>query len=145
MSAPTEPRLTREQQARQDALVAALRSGEYKQIRGRLANADGFCCLGVGMDLAAQEIHLPSREVWGHRGKMYDQARHLYGFATHDGMTSVVGEHGYLLSLDTLNDGYELTFAEIADLIEEGVVLTPNELSDYVEAIKYEPIGLVAR
>lgn len=41
--------------------VAALRSGEYKQCRGRLQRTDdqpgvtGFCCLGVLCDLYAQE------------------------------------------------------------------------------------------
>ena len=47
-----------------DRLVAALRSGEYKQGQGRLcrAIADGsrsFCCLGVLTDLAVKEGVLP--------------------------------------------------------------------------------------
>lgn len=32
--------------------VAALRSGEYKQISGQLRNAAGHCCLGVLCDIS---------------------------------------------------------------------------------------------
>lgn len=35
--------------------VAALRSGEYAQTRGRLHTKDGYCCLGVLEDLVAKE------------------------------------------------------------------------------------------
>lgn len=35
--------------------VAALRSGEYSQGRGRLRKGDTFCCLGVACDLYAKE------------------------------------------------------------------------------------------
>jgi hypothetical protein len=31
--------------------IAALRSGKYKQARGIMKNADGFCCLGVACEL----------------------------------------------------------------------------------------------
>lgn len=35
--------------------VEALRSGKYKQTRGALKDDQGFCCLGVLCDLAAQD------------------------------------------------------------------------------------------
>ena len=35
--------------------VAALRSGQYKQTRGRLREGASFCCLGVLCNLHAQE------------------------------------------------------------------------------------------
>lgn len=35
--------------------IAALRSGEYKQTKGALRKADGFCCLGVLCDLTRKE------------------------------------------------------------------------------------------
>ena len=35
--------------------VAALRSGEYKQVEGALKKGIGFCCLGVLCDLYAKE------------------------------------------------------------------------------------------
>ena len=38
-----------------DKWIAALRSGEYKQIKGRLRTDEGFCCLGVLCNIHAQE------------------------------------------------------------------------------------------
>lgn len=35
----------------QKELVKALRSGEYKQVQGKLHVDDGFCCLGVSSDI----------------------------------------------------------------------------------------------
>ncbi len=35
--------------------VKALRSGEYKQIKGTLQNKNGYCCLGVACDLYEKE------------------------------------------------------------------------------------------
>ena len=36
--------------------VAALRSGEYKQGKGRLRQGDCFCCLGVACDLYQKDV-----------------------------------------------------------------------------------------
>lgn len=38
-----------------ELLVAALRSGDYRQGREKLRTADGFCCLGVACDLFKKE------------------------------------------------------------------------------------------
>jgi len=38
--------------------VAALRSGEYKQIKGALRKNDGFCCLGVLCDIYSKELNV---------------------------------------------------------------------------------------
>jgi hypothetical protein len=35
--------------------LAALRDGEYEQTAGRLADDDGYCCLGVLCDVVAQD------------------------------------------------------------------------------------------
>lgn len=35
--------------------VAALRSGEYKQVCSYLRTSDGFCCMGVACDIYAKE------------------------------------------------------------------------------------------
>jgi hypothetical protein len=35
--------------------VAALRSGQYMQIKGKLTDGKGFCCLGVLCDIHAHE------------------------------------------------------------------------------------------
>lgn len=44
--------LTRKQKAFRKRWVAALRSGEYRQTRGELRDAAGFCCLGVACDIS---------------------------------------------------------------------------------------------
>lgn len=51
-----------------DLWLEALRSGEYKQVRGFLHTDKGFCCLGVACDLTKakpwdDEIHLNSAGI----------------------------------------------------------------------------------
>lgn len=41
-----------------DRWVTALRSGEYKQSKGGLRDANGFCCLGVLCDIAKADLGL---------------------------------------------------------------------------------------
>jgi hypothetical protein len=43
----------------------ALRSGKYKQIKGQLANKDGYCCLGVLCELAIENGVKVSRKKVG--------------------------------------------------------------------------------
>jgi hypothetical protein len=53
--------------------VEALRSGRYKQATGALKKEDGYCCLGVACDLAAQDgvgkwlgdNHYGAAKFWG--------------------------------------------------------------------------------
>ena len=42
-------------------IAEALESGEYNQVKGRLKDISGFCCLGVGTDLYLKD----TRQVWG--------------------------------------------------------------------------------
>lgn len=44
--------------------VAALRSGAYAQIRGRLKGKEGYCCLGVLSEICAAKGH----GTWSVRG-----------------------------------------------------------------------------
>ena len=48
MSAWTE---TEKREHRRE-LAAALRSGKYRQTRGRLRDSKGFCCLGVACEIS---------------------------------------------------------------------------------------------
>lgn len=83
--------------------VAALRSGEYRQVSGRLRKGDGFCCLGVLCTVADMPI-------------------------TQDGETLVeTGDYGpldallgreHVLQLYRMNDNSRRSFQEIADYIE---------------------------
>jgi len=124
-----------------DRLIAALRSGEYKQGQGRLcrAIADGsrsFCCLGVLTDLAVKEGVLPDGkwvelDLYALRyGKCAASAYLPSEVQEWSGMQSIAGnlpkavhvwrdDSGEMLtSLDGFNDaGY--TFDQIADIIEK--------------------------
>lgn len=117
--------------------LAALRSGEYEQGQGHLRqqDADGvnkFCCLGVLCELAVTEGMIPAAN---------NRDTHVYSYgpleAVHmppdtveewaglDHDETKVNPQGFLESsvygkLPALNDA-GTTFAEIADLIEEGL------------------------
>lgn len=125
----TTPRLTPEYAERQARLVAELRDGGHKQIKGQLAKEGGYCCLGVATLVHDRDEDAPDAGVfrWGGYAALDFEVRDYFGFATDAGTTSVVDELGYLTPLSDLNDSYELTFSEIADLIAEGVVLTRDE------------------
>ena len=108
--------------------IKALRSGKYKQTQKHLRDADldtdepGYCCLGVACDLYAQ-TH--KRGAWDEYGsfvigdieedsELPDRVAKWLGIKSTLGYNSVTG-----LSLIHLNDDDGLTFAEIADHIEQ--------------------------
>lgn len=113
--------------------VAALRSGEFLQGRGRLAKplADGvtfeYCCLGVACELAAKVndkiVVGMTKDSLGFPVRGYDDdyvvlpqsVREWLGVS--EGTPDVEFGDRYV-SLSSLNDDLCLTFAEIADLIE---------------------------
>ncbi len=114
-------------------LVAALRSGEYTQTKGRLHRVEvsdefdgfkekpavGYCCLGVACELYAAE-NPTEREVFasgyeGFDGRTATLPETVMGWL---GLASRVGSMDNGESLATLNDYRDKTFAEIADVIE---------------------------
>jgi len=100
---------------------AALRSGDYKQARGILCRADGsaHCCLGVLSDLA--DITHPCD--LGPRGLGYPSSLHLSWFR--DLRLDEVKVHHPTVSratFEALNDRLELSFDQIADLIDAYLV-----------------------
>lgn len=114
--------------------IAALRSGEYKQIRGRLHNSSGFCCLGVLADLYLKE----QGRNWG--GDYYIIGKDGSYFETlltseivtwaglyDDGGSRVIDGQFSPESLAMMNDGAgnlkTHSFEDIADLLEK----YPNE------------------
>lgn len=120
--------LTPEQVAVRAQWTAALRSGTYRQSRGRLRSSgdygidEGFCCLGVLCDLVAPgEWEARNGNIMG-----------LYYY--HDGAYDVPvpsvcraaglpdGDdpdiHSFLGELTEANDVEGLTFEEIADVID---------------------------
>ena len=109
--------------------VAALRSGAYSQVTGALTyGGNGYCCLGVLCQMAANEgaTHRFESEHGGvyTYGSSRDNADTAYlpmdvrkwsGVGTHRGYVSSID-----CSLATLNDNGK-TFAEIADVIQTHV------------------------
>ena len=108
-----------------DKWVAALRSGDYKQHQGGLANdkRTRHCCLGVLCELAIKDG--VEMEV----GPCYDGARGTYYAEAAGALPDMVREwagvglaHGLLnggVSLTSLNDEMKYDFGRIADIIEE--------------------------
>lgn len=95
--------------------IKALRSGKYKQKRGRLRGNEGFCCLGVLCDLVGTH--------WERRGDGY--AAELDGFMSIAILPdSVANEAGlsarHAGTLADMNDGGK-RFTTIAKWIEENL------------------------
>ena len=109
--------------------VAALRSGEYTQFKGKLAdprNPKAFCCLGV-----LCEILVESHGVHKHSGTevvSFDEETGLLPYSvmgaaeiSYHRLTvevEIPGQRGRHFTLPMLNDHHNFTFNQIADLIE---------------------------
>jgi hypothetical protein len=94
--------------------VAALRSGEYKQVRGILqqgfgARLEGFCCLGV-----LCKVNDPSLE------NVNDVTMPAYHppFEGYSFIHRLVGEASEVETLVAMNDEEQASFEMIADYIE---------------------------
>jgi hypothetical protein len=102
--------------------IDALRSGEYKQIKGKLNNLDGYCCLGV-----ACKVLIPNE-------KLNLVGEIILGSFVHDQINApqwlrdinVDFESKTGITLSMLNDKNGASFNEIADILEK-TYLTPNE------------------
>jgi hypothetical protein len=128
---------------RREKLIAALRSGEYKQTQLALRKGGAFCCLGVACELYRKEESAGYWDEdnwfvldveWGpslQSEELPETVADWYGFSTTDGrwlgnflrlprkdvLTTSDDPLGMVMSLMAANDsGY--TFAEIADIIE---------------------------
>jgi len=112
-----------EQRTHRQALVAALRSGQYQQAIGVLMADNGrFCCLGVGCEISQLgKWTMTDDDSWFYvtqhnreLSKLPKEVREYYGFAT------AYGEYGNnaeaMLTRD--NDERCMSFDQIADVIE---------------------------
>jgi hypothetical protein len=107
--------------------IAALRSGEYKQITGYLAARGGYCCLGVACHIFADRLELQRAEHLYPQGKtitfnesartLPDSVIALLGLYSEGGSSSYESDRK---SLVELNDNAGYTFAVIADALETG-------------------------
>lgn len=92
--------------------IAALRSGNYNQLRGSLRVNDHFCAIGVLIDIIDPTTWRPRKGV---------SSSFLYPeFYDNQNLTQYTDTSAYGLSLlATWNDNYEYSFDQIADLLEE--------------------------
>jgi hypothetical protein len=94
--------------------VAALRSGDYKQGRYRLQEADGFCCMGVLCVVAGWPTDDRDGSV---NSAPYDPVREAIGGLSAAQMLSRMN--------DRIDDGHK-SFDEIADWIEQHIPVDPS-------------------
>lgn len=117
-----------------DQWIAALLSGNYKQTQAQLrsvANPDCYCCLGVLTDLYLKDTHQDWMLQAGVDEENPDQKHYLChnhyldippevvewaGMYERDPVV-IYDDHGW--GLMGLNDDVGLSFAEIADIIDE--------------------------
>ena len=110
-------KLTRTQKERIKRFIAALRSGKYKQGKGRLRQDNRFCCLGVACDVSKRSL----RADWdldsflGENLTLPDEVVDYYGFTSDDPILDEYNAAG-------LNDGAfgpSFTFKKIATFFEK--------------------------
>lgn len=125
-----------------------LRSGKYKQVKGKLAMTEGYCCLGVACKVSKLGNFVATREQ-GERAFFIDDKFKGGGFLCEEVMeqfgihhngrlkegfeihpSEKHGEKLYLTSLSDLNDYGCCTFLEIADFIDSGM-LKDYEKNEY--------------
>lgn len=126
---------TEQQAANRRKWVAALRSGDYKQAKESLVVEDddknrSYCCLGVACVLAISEgieDDFPDQEYADWDEQLTPDIRDWLGLQSKAGdLTAPVAGKEHLIGL---NDEANLTFAEIADVIESGKVKLQGRVS----------------
>lgn len=118
-----EDELTEDQKKNTQAWVDALRSKDFKQAQKMLFNGnDSYCCLGVACEI--QEI--PKESLIHYRfpdgasssvAPPSDWFEETYGWKIDQGFFDKKGNLN-VVSLYQINDDWEWTFEQIADLIE---------------------------
>ncbi len=107
--------------------LAALRSGIYKQNKGALRSGDKFCCLGVASDISKVGEWIPSDGediLYDYKSGPFISFSYLHPAVSewlgisHRSRQVELPEDSIFEDLAEANDG-ELTFSEIADLIEK--------------------------
>lgn len=102
--------------------VDALRSGEYKQGKGRLKDEDKFCCLGVLCDLHAKTVECRTWDNNEYNGKEYLPPSEVLEWAQLDDRLPILKSttlNG--VSLSTMNDIRGYDFNQIAAIIEKSL------------------------
>lgn len=108
-------------------LVAALRSGEYRQIKNCLHTSEGFCCLGVACDISnlSSWTKFESADIVlcydDNDAVLPESVMKMLNWWSSVGTLNFVDRNGNSLSLSDLND-FGFSFSKIADIIEAGLV-----------------------
>lgn len=113
---------------RADELVAALRSGKYKQGTGKLRNPtdNSFCCLGVACDISGLSNWVADnvndddkpRFYLGAQTQLPPSVKDYFDFHSNEGAYSDSVSADDYRSLIAMNDS-GVPFAKIADFIEK--------------------------
>lgn len=102
--------------------VADLRSGKFKQGEGQLVTPEGsYCCLGVACETAVRlGIQDNGADMQGQESYPDDWFYNLLGLPlSYQHADCHVLYEGLKTTLTDLNDGGVLSFADIANVIEE--------------------------
>lgn len=96
--------------------IAALRSGEYKQTTRALQNEHGYCCLGV-----ACKVLIPADKLELDKHGFIDWGIASGQPAAPDWLKLINGDYANKMgpTLIMLNDEFNFTFNQIADLLEK--------------------------
>ena len=119
---------TKEEQAdHREQLVRALMDGKYRQSHTALRRNDKFCVLGVACDLSMLGTWQGDEDsmayVVGNEWssiELADSVAEYYGFAS---TNPEVHYNGRLRTLMSLNDGQEMPFNKLAELIDHNIRL----------------------
>jgi len=95
-----------------DTWIQALRSGEFKQGRGQLEGAEGFCCMGTACKVLVPEYQTLDGMLVGGFPR---RGRGAPKWLTEISKDFALKKLSYL---EELNDNAGATFDEIADLLE---------------------------
>lgn len=123
--------------------VEALRSGKYSQGYYTLKDTENnFCCLGVLCDITKDQLNLEwtldtawRYEIDGRRDVPPEKVLDLLGWDTntefikaseiHKILSDWYGIENEMVSLIEMNDSYELSFTQIADVLEAKFLQEP--------------------
>lgn len=98
--------------------IEALRSGHYKQTKGKLQNAKGYCCLGVACEVLIPEPKKAVKYLKGIHPKHQPNAPEWLKDISANFVWDTIGTTNECITLIDLNDKLGYTFDEIADLLE---------------------------
>lgn len=105
--------------------VSHLRSGEYKQVKDRLKNKKGYCCLGVLCDIAVKAGHGEWTQC--NQYKILHRESSIFPILYHNSTISTWGGGSKGKPAKAgLNDEHDYTFEQISDVIESRTILLPN-------------------